>query len=459
MKNITCMLIDPPTMMTNVSRTNIAEAMEALNCAPPIGLYYLAAYLRENGVGVSILDAKSLHISHEETYKEIEREEPDLVGVEVFTTQLRSARILCQEMRERFPEIRIVLGGPHIHSQYAEIIKEDWVDFCVRGEGEITLLELVQAISNGGGYEKVRGICFKKGGEVVITPERPQIPNLDILPFPARDLTPVEIYKEAMWLEEGNYTMASASRGCPYRCHYCEVPSFWPSRRYRSVDNILDELEQIAEDYDIRFVKYSDEIFCVHKKWLMEFCRKTMERGLQDVVKWACETTVNSITPEMLDAMKQAGCDSVFYGFEFGNQQILDDSNSKRQKIPVMHQAIDWTKQAGIKVYGNFMMGYPTETKEDVEMTIALARSTKLDHTSFSIVTPFPGTALYRECKEKGLLRSENFEEYSYFHPGKLAIQLTIPDDEFQGLYEKAHEEYYYRHIRERVQQEMAAIF
>lgn len=455
--NVKCILVDPPIIAVNISKKKgIKEATEELAIYPPIGLAYIAAVLRENGVDVKILDAKSLNISHKEVFEIIKKENPDFVGITVFTSNLKSVLDMCKGIKELCPSTKIVLGGPHIHPEHSEIIKNDFVDFCVRGEGEITMPELINAVFNGGDLREVKGITFKDGGKVVVNPDRPFIQDLDTLPFPARDLLPMHIYKAFV---EGNFTVMTASRGCPFGCHFCSVPQFWHIHRRRSVGNVLDELEHICEKYKVGFVRFTDEIFLLNKKWVIELCERIVERGLNERMKWSCDGRVDIVSEELLEAMKKANCSSIAYGIEFGNQRILDLSG-KKTKVTQIYNAIDMTNKAGISAHGLFMIGYPTETKETIEDTINLAKSLNLHSADFSVVAPFPGTQLYEYCKKNNLLRTENWEEFNYSHPEKGIIKLeNVTDEELIELNHKAHREFYFRHVSGRIKQELHDLF
>ncbi|MCW3994397.1 MAG: B12-binding domain-containing radical SAM protein, partial [Candidatus Bathyarchaeota archaeon] len=407
--DVKVLLIDPPNRVASLSQS---EAQETSPCYPPIGLAYIAAVLRENGARVRIIDAKSLRMTQEELSKQIEKEKPDIAGVNVFTCQLRSAMHTCKRIKDVSPSTQVVVGGPHIHPQHGEVAENSSVDFCVRGEGEITMLELTNAVSTGGDLKEVSGITFKEGKEIVVTPDRPFIKDLDSLPFPARDLLPNHIYKGLVLFGQGNlFTLITASRGCPFKCHFCSVPQFWPVQRRRSVDNVVDEMEHIYDDFGIRYLRFTDELLPANRKWMMEFCKAIIERGLNEKIVWSCDGHVKVMTREMLEAMSKANCRYIFYGIEFGNQRILDFSG-KGTTLTQIHNAVKITKEAGIAIEGNFMIGYPTETKEAIEETIELARSFELEFSTFSIVTPFPGTALYSYCKENNLLKTESWEEY-----------------------------------------------
>ncbi len=443
-----CILINPPTIAVNIyEEDGFKEAVEQAGSYPPIGLAYIAAVLRGNGIDVKIIDAKALKTSHKEVAKMVQEEEPGLVGVTVFTTQLRSALTMCQEIKEACPTTKIVVGGPHINPLHQEVIREPFIDFCVRGEGEMTMLELMDAISDGTDFKEIKGLTFKERGEIIVNPARPFVDDLDTLPFPARDLLPNPLYHGSIGLEKGTFTLVTATRGCPFKCHFCSTPQFWPTLRRRSVANVLDELEHVYNKYRVELVRFTDEAIVVNKKWFIELCREIVERSLNKKIAWTCDGRVGAMSEDMLLEMRRANCQLIFYGIEFGNQRILDFSG-KGTTIAQIHETIAMTRRACISPVGNFMLGYPTETRETIEDTIALARSLDVDHPSFSVVTPFPGTKLYQYCKENNLLRTENWEEYNYIHPRRGVIKLDgVTDEELMNLYEEARLECYHRNI------------
>ncbi len=436
-----CLLVDPLRRAVNVVKDNVVrQAVETGSRFPPIGLAYLASSLRAHGVEVEIIDAKSMGMPHEELAELVANAQPDLVGLTVFTSNLKSALDACELIRTAYPPTKIVVGGAHVHPCHRELIEKPFIDFCVRGEGETTIVELVGALSGEGSLEQVKGLTFKAGDRVVVTPDRPFTQDLDALPFPARDLLPNHLYTARLGNRPGRFTAVSASRGCPFHCDYCSVPRFWSALRRRSVHSVLDELAEVADVYEIGNVRFTDELITASRKWLVSLCRGMIERGLSEKIGWSCDSRVDTVSEGTLAEMKAANCQVIFYGIEFGSQRILDECG-KGTKVSQIKKTIQMTKDAGIVPTGNFMIGYPTETREDIEATIHLIKALDLEFSSASVVTPFPGTALYDKCKRNGWLRSDNWEEYSYFHPqhGVIALPSIKDDLEFISLYRKAH--------------------
>ena len=453
-----CILIDPPVLPVNLSaEEGIADAHRQGSAYPPVGLAYLAAVLKQRGVAVSIIDAKSLMLSRDEVIKMVSAEEPEVVGVTVFTTQLKSALNLCQKIKESLPFTMIAVGGPHIHFEHESIIRKPFIDFCIRGEGEYALAELIDALGNGFSLKKIKGLSFKADGSIVVNSDRPPISDLDSLPFPARELLPANIYKAIIGDgEKKRFAVVTATRGCAFRCRFCSVPHLWPTQRRRSVENVLDELEQIYSVHKIRNIRFTDENLSLNKRWLTGFCRGMINRGLSDKMAWSCDSRVDTISEAILIEMRKANCRVIFYGIEFGDQSILDFSG-KGTTLRQIHRAVEMTRKAGIFPHGNFMIGYPTEDNKTIGRTIELARTLDLDQASFSVVTPFPGTDLFHYCRKHEMLKTDNWEEFNMFNPREGIIKLNhLPGEELMNLYREARYTFHFKHIKDEFEQEVA---
>ena len=463
-KRIKCVLVDPPDEIPGLEQS-ARQVTEMHEVYPPLGLLYIAAVLEENGIDVHLIEARAMGLSHDKVIEEVRKafvprafdrvqprssgrgENPDFVGITVISARINSALYLAAKVKEINPDTKVILGGPHIHFEHRDVINDPSVDFCVRGEGEITTLHLITCVSNGGNPRNIAGITFKEGNEIIVTPDRPFVQNLDTLPFPARGLLQSPAYK-GLWTEGRTFSPMLATRGCPYLCQFCDAPAIWGRvHRRRSVANVLDELEQIYEKFGVRYVRFVDDLLVANKKWAIQLCRGILERGLDDL-SWACDGRVGLMSEELLEELKGANCKVIFYGIEFGNQRILDLCK-KGITIKQIQETIEMTSKVGISSYGYFMMGYPTETPETIEDTInfaiELALEYSMDSAGFSIVTPFPGTGLYEYCKRNNMLKSPDWSQYSY-QLGKGIIRLEhITEEELAALYERALYEFQFR--------------
>ena len=447
-RGIKCVLIDPPDeTLDSCEVQSASQATEMHEVYPPLGLLYIAAILKQNDIDVLLIEARSRGLSFDKVIDEVRKETPDFIGITAITARINSALYLSAKVKEINPDIKVILGGPHVHFEHRDVIKNNSVDFCVRGEGEITALELIRTVTEGGNLREVKGITFKQGDEIIVTPDRPFVRNLDTFPFPDRELLQSPAYR-GIWTEGKTFSPMLATRGCPYLCQFCDSPAIWGRvHRRRSVTNVLDELEQIYNEFGVRYVRFVDDLLVANRKWAIELCRGILERGL-DELSWACDGRVGLVSEELLEELKKANCKVIFYGIEFGNQRILDFCK-KGFTIEQVKETMEMSSKVGISSYGYFMMGYPTETNETVEDTINLAIELGLDYgmdsAGFSIVTPFPGTGLYEYCKKNDMLKTTDWSQYSYQLGGGVIKLENITDEELKNLYERAIYEFQFR--------------
>ena len=323
-RGIKCVLIDPPDeALDSCEVQSASQATEMHEVYPPLGLLYIAAILKQNDIDVLLIEARSRGLSFDKVIDEVRKETPDFIGITAITARINSALYLSAKVKEINPDIKVILGGPHVHFEHRDVIKNNSVDFCVRGEGEITALELIRTVTEGGNLREVKGITFRQGDEIIVTPDRPFVRNLDTFPFPDRELLQSPAYR-GIWTEGKTFSPMLATRGCPYLCQFCDSPAIWGRvHRRRSVTNVLDELEQIYNEFGVRYVRFVDDLLVANRKWAIELCRGILERGL-DELSWACDGRVGLVSEELLEELKKANCKVIFYGIEFGNQRILD---------------------------------------------------------------------------------------------------------------------------------------
>ncbi len=466
-QRVKCVLVDPPDQISDMAKSReTPRATEMHEVYPPLGLAYIAATLLENGIDVSLIEARTRGLSHDEVIEKIEKEAPKFVGITAITARINSALCLAEKVKKisldinpvRKPPkgsrifsngVKVILGGPHIHFEHKTVINNDSVDFCVRGEGEITCLDLINCLSKGGDLTAIKGITFKHGNDIIVNPDRPFVKNLDTFAFPARYLLHNPAYR-GLWTEGQTFSPVLATRGCPYQCAFCASPRIWGTKhRRRSVENVLDELEQLYQEFGVRYIRFLDDLLVVDKKWTIDLCRGMTERGLDDLA-WACDGRIGLMSEELLKEMEKANCLVIFYGIEFGNQRILDLCR-KGFTIKQARETIDITSKTGISSYGYFMMGFPTETIETVEDTINLAKDLGLNHgldsAGFSIVTPFPGTPLYEYCKMNDMLVTSDWSQYAYqLEKGVIKLR-NITNEELNNLYERAIDEFQFKEM------------
>ncbi len=430
----------------------------------PLGLAYLAAVLRKEGHEVLIYDAdfnanpskidftaleesyplylKSLHDSHP-IWKEVSETicsfNPEIVGISVWTTFAASAFKIASIVKKINKDLLVIMGGPHVSMKHDEVIKicPD-VDFLVRGEGEETFLELVEKLQGRDGVKieglrNIKGITYRRNDTLIHNPDREFIQNLDVIPFPAKDLL----------LNSGAYNsedmgLLMTSRGCPYNCSYCAT-SIWKRKiRYRSTDNVIAEIKSAIDTYGTHQFAIKDDSFTVNRKRVLELCDKLIKETLD--INWDCNARVDIIDEELLMKMKAAGCNGIKVGIETGSERVLKLIN-KRTTLSQAREAAALFRRVGIHWTGYFMMGLPSETKEEIYQTLKFMKELKPDFASLSVYEPFPGTDLFEIGIDKGLVQSdrtlEDFYNISpkYYYVKNINRRVdTMSNEEFEQL-------------------------
>jgi len=362
----------------------------------PLGLTALAAYLLREGVEVAIEDCIVQPHSMERAREVLDRFEPDVVGATAVTMNVKAALGVLRDYREARPGVVTVMGGPHVTFDAENILaRNPFVDLIVRGEGEITLTELLGAIDARASFEPIQGISFRSPqGTVVHNPARPFLPDLDVLPLPARHLVPVSRYRAL-----GFPITMTTSRGCPYECIFCVGRRMVGRKiRYASLDRVLDEFEALVR-MDFSQICIVDDLFTANSKRCLAICDGILKRGV--VFPWAAFARVDTVSADLLRRMKEAGCTSLCFGIESGNQAILDRIK-KRTTVEQCSRAAEMCHRAGIEPMMSFILGLPGETAETVQETMAFAETLSKSY-GFHILAPFPGTEVRDRCDAYGM--------------------------------------------------------
>jgi len=317
--------------------------------------------------------------------EEIKARDPYILGITSTTPTIYSALKVAKLAKEVDGDITTVIGGPHVTFTANEVLdsSED-VDFVVAGEGEYTMLELLKALEGDRSLKEVKGITFRDKGKIVKTPSRGYIEDLDSLPFPARHLLPMDKYK--ILGRKLTVIHVVSSRGCPFRCIFCSSSALCGKRfRARSVENMLDEIEEAVERYKTRHVEFIDDTFTLNRRRTAEFCEEVKRRGLD--ISWNCSSRVDTIDEDLMRKMREAGCSIIFFGVESASQRTLD-LIGKGITVDRAVKAINLAKRVGIEVLASFVIGFPWETIEDMKETIRFATKLKPDFAEFSVSTP-----------------------------------------------------------------------
>jgi radical SAM superfamily enzyme YgiQ (UPF0313 family) len=436
----------------------------------PLGLSYLAAVLQKEGYEVKVYDAdcnvnptkmdysrlendysaylKSVQDDNHPIWREMRQRisnfKPDVVAITVWTNFAASAFKIASICKEYDKDLPVVMGGPHVSVKYDEVMKIcSHVDFLVRGEGEETFLELTSVIKKHGNAAKkdrfsqdlslVKGISYRCNGQIVTNPPREFIKDLDSIPLPVRELL---LNKDYYNSEDMGLLMTS--RGCPYNCSYCATAVWKRKIRYRSINNIIEEIKLVKDVYGTSQFTFKDDSFTVSRKRVIQLCDRLIAENIH--INWDCNTRVNLVDEELLTKMKAAGCNGIKVGIETGSEKILKLMN-KNITLGQCRKAAGLFKKAGIYWTGYFMMGLPSETKGEVYETLRFMKELKPDFASLSVYEPFPGTDLFEAGIERGLVQNERtLDDFYNISPKYYYIKDinrrvdTMSNDEFVKL-------------------------
>lgn len=381
--------------------------------APPLGLAYIAAVLENSGHVVSIIDSPTLLLTIKEFIRKVKQFKPDIVGLTAITPTVYKAYYTAKAVKEIYPDIPIIMGGPHVTFMYDEALSQQGVDIVILGEGEHTTLELIETIERFGlkadNLKKVRGIAYKHGDNIIVTRRRALIKDLNKLPDPARHLLPMDKYT---FLDKPIKVFhLMASRGCPYGCIYCSTSYFWGRFvRFKSVNRVINEIINAIYRYKTNYIVFVDDELTINKKWIMDFCRKIREERLD--IYYTVGSRVDMGTIDVLKALKKSGCGLIYYGVESANQNSLNKIG-KHISIPMIRRAFENAKKMGLDTVGSFILGFPWETVDDMKETINFAIKIKPSFAQFTVLTPYPGTPIYYSALKEGLIEDFNWENYT----------------------------------------------
>ncbi len=437
-------------LLVNPPYKEVYAKVELDEIVPPLGLAYLASYLRENGIEVDIYDANALGTNIDEL-EETMPNNFDIIGVPSFTPSISKSVNILQIGKKINPSCITLMGGPHITGLPKGTMESyPIIDIGVLGEGEVTALELINALRAEGNLKEINGIIFREDGELVETPRREFIEDLDTLPFPAYDLLPMERYQLPLHhvgfgrnIDIKPFFLMFASRGCPFRCTYCASKVMWSKKvRYRSAENILKEIDYLVENYGIVVLDFADDIFTLNKKRLNTILDGLIERDYN--LHFNCLSRVNTISKEEVLKLKEAKCYLIRFGVESGSPKILEKMK-KDITINQIKNAFRITRDGGVSSSASFIIGHPGETKETARETIDLAKEINPIMAHFFIAIPLVGTELYSMARENNLIVNEDWEFWKQMPETPVVRTEELTPDDLIDIRKTAYREFYIR--------------
>jgi radical SAM superfamily enzyme YgiQ (UPF0313 family) len=362
---------------------------------PPLGLGYLASFLKANGVEVVLIDALRDALPLPALVERIVAQAPDAVGISCLTAYFSECAELSRLLKER--GVTTIIGGVHPTFLPFQTLRDSAADFVICGEGENALLQLVKS-----GFRSAGIAGVYRRGELEAEPESivrgTPVAELDALPFPDWEQMAPASYPKAPHgaiVERFPIGVVTTTRGCPYPCTFCASPGFYDRRiRFRSPENVVDEIEYLVKRFGVREIHFEDDNLTIRREHVAAICRLIIERGLK--ISWACPNGIRAdkVDEPLIRLMKESGCYFFAFGIESANRQILDNIK-KQESIETIRQAIEIADRVGISCQGFFIFGLPGETPETIEETIDFAVSSKLARAQFVILDVLPGAELW----------------------------------------------------------------
>ena len=418
--------------------------------SPPLGLAYIAAFLRDHGHEVRIIDANAEEITLDKLGQHIP-EGFDIVGTTSFTPSVNNSGEVLRLAKAKFTQIRTIMGGAHITVAGKETMDEfPEIDFGIVGEGERTALELIDSLAANRPVCSIKGLIFREGTEVIQNERRSPIENLDNLSFPAYDLLPTSLYRLPIHhvgfghkVPIGPFSLIFTSRGCPMNCTFCASKTIWGKRvRYRSAEDVLSEVRMLVRDFGVKVIDIADDIFTINKKRLHMILDGIIDMQLN--MHFNCLSRVDTITRSDIRKMKRAGCYLIRYGVESGSQKILKRMRKNIEPEQAI-RAFRMTNEAGIACTASFIIGHPGETEETVKETIDLAKRLNSTLNHFFMAVPYPGTELYRIAKrEKLILEDTDWKHWIQFPEKGVLRTEALDQEDLAQLRKKAYREVYF---------------
>jgi anaerobic magnesium-protoporphyrin IX monomethyl ester cyclase len=362
---------------------------------PPLNLAYLAAVARDEGHSPLVYDQFATRQDDQDLVQALVDQGVDVLGISVLTPTVARAARISSMVKARRPDCLVVMGNTHPSVFPEETLRTGGADIVVDGEGEETFRAILKAHAAGESLGGIPGSATLVDGHYVKGPTRPAMADLSQNPFPAWEYVDLDRYWGALLLGvRGKILPLQQSRGCAYRCTFCGQESMHLKVRRRPIAHVVDEIEYLHRQFGVDFVGFEDAYFPVTKRDGLEFCDEMMKRGLHKKVRWITETRVDKVDDELLAAMKASGCHTIMYGFEVGDQGILD-SLDKRTTVAQNLEAMRLTKRHDMLTLGLFIIGLPGETPQTIEATIQHAIALDCDIAKFNVATPQPGSRFY----------------------------------------------------------------
>ena len=440
--------------MTKIALVQTFHPYTQMTHLHPLGLMYVATGARTGGYeDITILDMKVDDLRVPQAADRLETMRPDVIGMTAMTYEAGCLHALAAEMKRRMPKVVIVAGGPHPSVAADDVMKDPNIDFCVRGEGERTFPQLLDAICSGAiygagtsnpNYGEILGVVWRKpDSEVVYNPDRTPPDTLDELGFPAWDLVDIHKYhsvpRGGIIYAHKEFATIFSSRACPWRCTYCHN-SYGKKFRERSARHVLEEVDFLVSKYGVRELVFYDDIFNFKPDRAKAICRGLIDRNYGLKLTFPNGLRGDILDEELVDLMTEAGMYRAMIAIESGVPRI-QKVMKKNLRLPQTKKIVDYMATKGVMTHGAFMLGFPTETREEMEETIRWARDSSFHTAAFYRVIPFKGTELFKQVEEAGHTLPT---DWSHYEPYFSDINVSaVPESEISKIRRSAYFRFY----------------
>lgn len=424
------LLINPPAIKLYKGFNNATPKL------PPLGLAYLAAYMEQRQIPVSIYDSFAEDASFSDIEKRIIESKEPFIGISSITSTMHEA-ITIAALSKRHGK-KVVIGGPHVSAIPVETLEQfKCFDFGVVGEGEESLYQLVA----GKNPSEIDALVYRDGDKVIFTKHKNFIEDISTLPHPARHLLNNDLYKGSSWFfnqNKGRFFNLITARGCSFDCTFCASKTIWGrNARFRSLEDVFSELDELKK-MGMRQLWINDDTFTLRKERVKEIAAKIKSLDIE----WGCNARVDEINRETMTYLKESNCSIVLFGIESGNQQILD-SMKKNITLQQAETALKLSRELKLRTCCSFIIGNIGDTEKTVKETIKFAKKLNPDLALFNMLTPYPGTEAYRKAIEKDFLKKDLalYENPKFFEP--VMSQLSMPSAKTKKLLGYAYWSFY----------------
>ena len=414
---------------------------------PPIGLMALAAYFRENSKHeTEIYDGREKCAVDEDIIRKIREFVPDVLGLSVLTMERTEGHHTAKLIKKHFPDLPVVMGGPYVTSEAEDALQNAAIDYLVIGEGEIAGLNLFNALEKGEDPAGIKGVVFKRNGNLISTGMDEPVQDLDTLPMVAWDMIDLERYLHNpdrptpmnLHVKTQRSAPILTTRGCPYQCTYCHR-LFGKKLRKRSVEKVIEEIRYLKELNKIEEIEIIDDVFNLDNKWAMDFAGRVIEEKFNLYFSFPNGLRADRMPDDLIDRLVEMGTYRIVYAIESGSPQIQKEMR-KKLDLEKARRAVNYTATKKISVGGFFILGFLNETEEQMKMTIDYALKNKFSTASFFMLTPFPNTEIFDQAVAAGY----SLGDYSLTHYYALGHNISaVSDSRISNLHKNAYRRFY----------------